>query len=99
CLPPSPPFPYPTLFRSTLGVLKLVVDLDVEANVLAVGERVDLREVVGEVHEREIGRVAACDRLTAATQERRGMDGGNHRPNTRRSEEHTSELQSRENLV
>src|SRR5690606_41512070 len=87
--PPGPTlFPYPTLFRSDLGrVRRRGTDRAVQA-----GERLR-RQGLGPVQDLRGPRVGAA-RLALL------LVGERQRPQREdRSEEHTSELQSRENLV
>src|SRR5436309_4970095 len=82
--PRSTLFPYTTLFRSDPG-----------------RDGQPRRRAAGELHRRR-GRVARRDGDSLPVAERnrvRGDDRGAPLPAPGRSEEHTSELQSRENLV
>src|SRR5205085_10299315 len=93
-----PPFPYTTLFRSEL----IGLDIDAERSVRL--DRRPLRQHVGEAFETEAAGLVrtgiAGDHIGEPDVERRlereGVDGAGSR---RRSEEHTSELQSQSNLV
>src|SRR5690606_41657110 len=97
-LPSRPPlFPYTTLFRS-VGDRDRVVDIviadhaDDRAEDLVAGGRI---AHVGNVEDRwleEMTRLEMARPLAAGDECRTGLDA-------LRSEEHTSELQSRENLV
>src|SRR5690606_42080454 len=89
--PPRPPlFPYTTLFRSRVRLRRMAVPARRRRAV-----RVPARQafVVGE------HRVAADDVLVVAQDRRVEPPGVAVGPEVPRSEEHTSELQSRENLV
>src|SRR5690606_41739490 len=85
---PRPPistfFPYTTLFRSTVGVA-------------AVGKQpvhqLGCGRLVGRGHRRQRGGVGTRQQCGRHGQREGQQESGN------RSEEHTSELQSRENLV
>src|SRR5690606_39731914 len=91
CDPPQPPlFPYTTLFRS---VQRLGGGVDVvhEPDLLGPGG-VDVRSRVD-----QLGDVARSDDPWKALEGAHVGDDG--QPRLARSEEHTSELQSRENLV
>src|SRR3712207_8229192 len=85
--PRSTLFPYTTLFRSQGADEPVEGAADVHADVRLEGAR--LAEGVGEVgddrHRRQVGHV--------------GADGGHGEQIGRRSEEHTSELQSRQYIV
>src|SRR5690606_41253478 len=82
--PLSPRFPYTTLFRSLLDLLGERLTDAAEADV---AERVQLRALDGELALLRVGALGDHDDRRVA-----GLEPG-------RSEEHTSELQSRENLV
>src|SRR5690606_39364941 len=84
--PSSTPFPYTTLFRSGVAVHALVVGGDVDVDDVAVGDD----GVVGD---------AVADDLVQRGAQRLGVALVAQRAGVGRSEEHTSELQSRENLV
>src|SRR3712207_7248522 len=90
--PRSTLFPYTTLFRSRLllGLLDLVPSLGCEqlARALAVPVCVRLQEA----GRRRLGRTGRAGGRTARSQRQR-------RNSCRRSEEHTSELQTRQYLV
>src|SRR5690606_41751714 len=87
--PTSTLFPYTTLFRS--GLVKVAERLrDIKTEVVGVRHPVQQQGDLGPlIHAGELGRAAEVlgDRIVAIL----GASG--------RSEEHTSELQSRENLV
>src|SRR5207302_7346464 len=88
--PPSPPFPYTTLFRS-------VRDDDRPADA-ADARELGVRQIeLAHVPDREPA-PDDVERL-ARERERTEIACREHRLIGRRSEEHTSELQSRENLV
>mgnify|MGYP007026203974 CR=1 FL=1 len=90
--PRSTLFPYTTLFRSDGGDVSVLVprDLDAERGAIAELRGIDLEAL-------RLGDVAAhrAQRDTHVRHAREPL-GGRH---ARRSEEHTSELQSRRNLV
>src|SRR5690606_39578611 len=95
-LPPSwcPPFPYTTLFRSSpathlIGMLPQAREVDAHHALVGAGQR-DRVERDPRGSERD----ARCGPQRAARPWRRRRDTVQDR-----SEEHTSELQSRENLV
>src|SRR5690606_41417175 len=94
--PPPPPFPYTTLFRS--GLLehaahrrggRLGIDRGRQAHA-ELERRAWAQDIAGLVGQRQAGGTDHRQRRTPGAIEDR-LD--------RRSEEHTSELQSRENLV
>src|SRR5690606_41588292 len=94
--PPSPPFPYTTLFRSetrTQHLPGLGAVLVLRAFLLA-GNR-DAGRNVRDAH----GRVGRVDVLTTGARRTVRIDTHIRLRDVDRSEEHTSELQSRENLV
>src|SRR5690606_41386766 len=82
-------FPYTTLFRSVL------VDRDVLMDLLADSFPADSDRSTGDpaLAKARVGSSSGLLPLVSLEQLRR------HRPGSRRSEEHTSELQSREKLV
>src|SRR5207302_4182113 len=97
--PPSPPFPYPTLFRSPLlldAVLQRQGQVLLDQRFVRLADEAGrephqdlvLDERVAELHEHLPSRAALAEVLRAM---RRGVEV------EPRSEEHTSELQSREN--
>src|SRR5690606_41757754 len=95
--PCPPPFPYTTLFRSELGVLLLgfAAGLDGGAGVVVealfeCAQALDdgLLRPQGVANDQALELLEALEDLFVGV----GLGGG-------RSEEHTSELQSRENLV
>src|SRR5262249_59501482 len=89
--PPPPPFPYTTLFRSDVDVERLLLDGGLDDDVPQPGDHPP-------------GLVAAQRRdpsLPGAlrTEAAQGLEPGRVGDPHRRSEEHTSELQSLTNLV
>src|SRR5690606_40902168 len=90
--PRSTPFPYTTLFRSAREERATSVPLQ-PALALEIQVRGDARSD----HQRDRPRVARQPVKLRHVVEVHSVDAGDQR--RRRSEEHTSELQSRENLV
>src|SRR5690606_40111596 len=92
--PSSPPFPYTTLFRSP-GALQLQIPLDrTQLAEYEPGELVaTLESLTANLAEQEQALSARIDEVSNKL-----VQMGSSRSVTR-SEEHTSELQSRENLV
>src|SRR5690606_41968323 len=95
--PPCPAlFPYTPLFRSSLPRAGIVHRLDKDTSglmVVALTLRAHM-DLVAQLQERSVSR-----RYDAVVQGVLTAGGTVHAPIGRRSEEHTSELQSRENLV
>src|SRR3712207_7562701 len=85
--PRSTLFPYTTLFRSDEGLYQEIVD--------AFGQRVDEATSV----EDKLARQDATKAVEAEVLERFAADAEDLERRTARSEEHTSELQSRQYLV
>src|SRR5690606_40935801 len=98
--PPRPPFlPYTTLFRSDPPVLLAVADA-VDRSGVGLGGQLRLAAVVAPrpVGSGEEGLGGVVVRQGSARREDRRMAGADDQRVGLRSEEHTSELQSRENL-
>src|SRR5690606_41483179 len=93
--PRSPPFPYTTLFRSQrLGVGRLSRKDDAQSDLGVVQQNIHAAGVVAEEAHLPVRR------LGPHPDQNRGPDLQNLAATPKlRSEEHTSELQSRENLV
>src|SRR5690606_41692096 len=94
-LPPprSPPFPYTTLFRSMIVTAPCIASCEIAASLsnrfgIIVGRRKWVHQMQSTVHA-----YGHAERLVGFYDVGLGVD------DFQRSEEHTSELQSRENIV
>src|SRR5690606_41725233 len=94
--PPSPLFPYTTLFRSDAPAQLLVV---VALQAGAAGMREQHLVAAVAAHVLLVGAADVADHVREQLGVRVAPVQVRHHLHARRSEEHTSELQSRENLV
>src|SRR5690606_41995225 len=94
--PRSTPFPYTTLFRSEMGEVALVLGSHQGGKVYLVAMATEAAVARGARANEAVRRAAAVVGGGGGGNERMAQAGGK---DPSRSEEHTSELQSRENLV